>query len=598
MKRWIFIAWWIGSGGLSLPAQVFYSDVALFKGIDHLYRVPGIAGGVSFCDFDRDGWDDITLASEDGQPIAIYRNDRGRFQKLPVPIDHREEVKQLLWVDYDNDGDKDLYLATYGGANRLYENTGGLEGLRLKDITQTAGLPLEDHRTYGAAWGDYNRDGWLDLYYGERKVPPGSATNENRLFRNNTDGTFTEVTASTRTRDPGKIPFCSAFLDYNKDGWPDLYTANDKRSGNTLLENQGDPSRTGVTFNDVSFITHSDLKMDAMCVAVGDYDNDSWPDIYITNLPPGNALLRNTTASTKGFEEKALATGVGMFGIGWGANFLDADNDGDLDLYVSANPLGIDTVTSKLYLNTGNGNFREVAAGFAGDTVSSYSNAVGDFNQDGYPDIVVQNDQDAKTQLWQNSGGTHHWLKIELEGVLSNRDAVGSTIELFADDSYQMRYTHCGIGFMAQNSTTEIFGVGGHELVDSVRITWPTGHVDRLANIGVDQKLYIKEGSTTNGQIYVDPQIEIIPVGTQNIAPEMIGLIAYPNPVGSVLTVELKDHSFSQYKVIDARGRVVLQGQMQGLKEKIKVNHLSSGLYHLTVNDGEGKRAVLPWIKL
>ncbi len=487
-----------------LMAQISYFDAASQAGITHQYLMGAPGGGVSCVDFDGDGWDDITLATYEGAPISFYKNQGdGTFQLLPPLVDHMEESKHVLWVDFDNDTDMDLYVTTYEGSNRLYRNNGNLV---MEDITFEAGFPLDSLRHFGACWGDFDRDGWLDLYYTERSTLTSGTTNKNRLFKNNADGTFTEVTTSSNSMDANKLPFCAAFLDYDNDKWPDLYIANDKWHPNTLLRNNGNG-----TFLDVSSATQAGIVISAMCVTIGDYNNDAMQDIYITNIADGNVLLKNQTLTGLNyFVDDTDVANVGFYGVAWGSNFLDADNDGALDLYVSGANIGSNTPSSAFYKNQGDGAFSQISTGFQGDTVKSYCNAVGDFNQDGFPDIMVSNFAPYNSQLWENTGGTNQWLKIKLQGVKSNHQGIGSKIELYSNDEYQMRYTHCGIGYMGQNSNTEIIGLKNSDQADSILITWPTGHVDKLFNIAANQVLNITEGSTTNGIIAIDTDVTII----------------------------------------------------------------------------------------
>ena len=265
----------------SIQAQVQFVNQAALQGINQSYGEAFTGGGVSFCDFTGDGLDDITLATDDGQPIAFYENSGNGFDLITPIVDIDHQTKQVLWVDYDNDGDKDLFVANFNGPNYLFRNNGNLQ---MQDVTQSAGLPVDSFTTFGACFGDFDRDGWLDLYVGKR-FGIGTEQNEHFLYKNNADGTFTNVTISSNSSDPEKIPFCSAFFDMNNDKWPDLYTAHDKLTINTLLKNNGDG-----TFSDVGEAAGADLAMNAMCVAVGDYNNDSWQDIYISNTPQGNAL--------------------------------------------------------------------------------------------------------------------------------------------------------------------------------------------------------------------------------------------------------------------------------------------------------------------
>lgn len=575
---------------LLVSSQNYFSNAAVQTGIDHTYL--GVAGGgVSFCDFNQDGLDDITLATGQNEPIHFYKNTGGGFQKLPALVPHIDQAKQVLWVDYDNDGDKDFFVATFNGTNRLYQNTGSLI---LQDVTLAAGLPALGYQTFGACWGDYDRDGWPDLYFGERKFGQTGQPNENRLFRNKADGTFEEVSLLAGANDPGKIPFCSAFFDFNNDKWPDLYTANDKLSGNTLLQNNGDG-----TFSDVSTMTGAGIEMDAMCVAVGDYDNDGWQDVYVSDIENGNEFLHNLGGNGMPvtFEEVAEQTGTAFYGIGWGSSFLDAENDGDLDLYVSGMKVGSAVVSSAFYQNNGDGTFSQPPAGFSGDTVSSFNNAIGDFNNDGFPDIMVINTIPFKSQLWKNAGGNLNWLKIDLQGVLSNRDAMGARIEVYAGGNYQMRYRHCGIGFLGQNSDTEIIGLGNFEKADSVIITWPTGHIDRLFDIAKNQRIFILEGGSTNGNISVDDDVMLAVTSTETPGNRLETAI-FPNPAKTTLKISTHKNQFSHFAIIRQNGQVQQTGKTGQGEFQLNIENYLPGVYFLVMWDESGAKNTWQWVKL
>ncbi|MEO0341169.1 MAG: VCBS repeat-containing protein, partial [Bacteroidota bacterium] len=299
-----------------LHTQVLFEDVGLAVGLRFGNSVSNIGNGISFVDFNQDGWDDLTIGTNAGKFIDFYLNDRGTYRRILPLVNHKDEAKQILWVDYDNDADLDLFVASYDGLNRLYQNQGELQ---MVDVTQAVGLPMNTEYTFGATWGDFDRDGWLDLYFGNHKdVTPDKY---NKLFRSNGDGTFSDISQTSKAADLNKVPYCSAFLDFNNDLWPDIYTANDKLTYNTLLMNQGNGH-----FYDVSDLSQSGLKMNAMCVNVGDFNNDGWQDIYITNTPIGNRLLQNTGPGAferiAVFEEVAEQAGVGYYGHGWASNFL------------------------------------------------------------------------------------------------------------------------------------------------------------------------------------------------------------------------------------------------------------------------------------
>ncbi len=568
-------------------AQPFYSNTATERGINTTKMQLSIGNGVSFRDFNGDGLDDLTFGTELGQYIDFYINEEGAFRKIDPLIDNKDEVKQILWVDFDNDGDQDLYIATVNAINRLYERVGDLE---FTDITEQARLSQKINNSYGAAFGDFNRDGWLDLYYGEREWPIGNS----QLYVNNKNGTFTKISINSNSDDDLKLPFCSAFFDYNNDKWPDIYTAQDKLRLNTLLRNEGN-----CTFTDVSIPTESNLRMNAMCVAVGDYDNDGWQDVYVTNTPIGNAMLRNIPNQDL-FEEVADENGTGFYGNGWGANFLDADNDGFLDLYVCGSIVGSDVVSNEFYRNLGDGTFEQPDYGFEGDTVSSYVNAFGDFNQDGYPDIAVKNDAPFDAQFWENSGHTNNWLKVSLEGVESNRDGVGALIKVFTADLTQTRSVHCGMGFLGQNTRDAMFGLGNHTVVDSIHIQWPTGHLDKLYEPEINRRMEVMEGSTTSGQIDLDPGItnscrsfEDPPeeIDDPDPDPEVILSLAvdqtkvYPNPAGERLYFS-KPLQGATVTILDLSGKKQLE--YGAVRSFIELSVLAPNLYLLVVGK-EGK---------
>lgn len=461
-----------------------YTEVSKSIGIDHYYENGSSGGGVSFFDFDKDGWDDITLASQKGNQISFYKNNNGSFEKLNNLISNTCESKQLLWIDYDNDDDMDLYVTCFKGINRLYQNQGDFQFI---DVTEVSGLSLVSLKSIGASWGDINNDGWLDLYITNKVT--NTEENINNLFMNNKDGSFNEISISSNSTDPGKKPFCMSFIDINNDLFPDIYIAQDKKAVNTMLLNLGD-----TTFSDISVSSGTDLVMDGMSVTAGDYDNDGDLDVYVTNIPEGNKLLRNNGDET--FSEVAEEAGVSYYGYGWGANFLDYNNDGYADLYVSGQEIGKDGIPSLMYTNKGNGKFEIEDLGMYKDTVLSISNAIGDIDNDGFPDIVVNNFEHFASMVWKNSGGTNNWIKIQLKGVESNRDGIGSFINVYTGSLFQSRYTQSATGFLGQNSANHIIGIGENTLIDSVIVLWPSGNKDVLRNLNPNQLYTVHEGSS------------------------------------------------------------------------------------------------------
>ena len=469
-------------------SQVTYENIAPAVRVDQSYGNNGFGGGVSFYDFDNDGWDDLSFATQTGTALAFFRNVDGlEFERVNPPfVPHFGVAEELLWVDIDNHGEEDVFDRAYKPANRLYRND---STLGFTDITAIAGLPTANMPSYAACWGDYDRDGWIDLYLTNRTEP--AHLYYNYLFRNKGDGTFEDVTAASGTADPGKQPLAVMFVDINNDLWPDLYIAQDKFAGNTLLRNNGNG-----TFTDISAASGSNSIVDGMGITAGDYDGDGYLDLYFSNSPlDGNMLLRNNGDET--FTDVSAFAGVAHNGSCWGVNFLDYDNDGDLDLYSSSVWFSFfNNPASRFFVNQGNGAFSTASGlGFAGDSALSFSNAIGDFDRDGHPEIAVNNILPYKFHLWKNSGNSgNHWLKVRLRGVQSNRNGIGSFVETYTQGIRQIRYTNCGTSYLAQNSAWEMFGLGGATTVDSLIIRWPSGLVDRFFQVAADQHLDLVEG--------------------------------------------------------------------------------------------------------
>ncbi len=518
----------------------------------------------------------------------FYLNTGNNFELVDLGIHNLEQTKSVLWVDIDNDGDKDFYASAFAGANHLYENKGDLI---FEQITESAGLPVDSLKSFGAVWGDYNRDGYLDLYYTERPNANSGTTQRNRLFKNLGGNIFEEVSYESNASDEGRLPFCAAFFDYNNDKWPDIYIANDRKKRNTLLQNNGG------TFVDVSAAYNAGIEIDAMNVGIADIDNNGLDDIYVTNTPSGSALLKCSIDEDNAnvtYSDEAGERGIGFYGIGWGANFLDVDNDGWQDLYVSGMLIGSSVVSSELYINDQTGYFNRAAKGFVGDTVTSFVNAIGDFNNDGYPDIMVNNSEHFKSQLWTAEKGSNNWLKINLEGTKSNRDGIGVKIEVYSESLFQMKYTHCGIAFMGQNSNTHLIGLDENQLVDSIRFTWPTGHIDILENIVANQTIKVVEGQSTNGVIHVDDDVSII---SNTLSQKTLAVMAiFPNPARNILY--LNRHSAQgeiQFQILNSNGKLISSGNLEG--HEIDISALYTGIYILQLTQGKKPIESLKFVK-
>ncbi len=466
-----------------------YVDVASLYNISFTNQpITPDGGGVSFADFNGDGLDDISLASGLGDSLEFYQNTGSGFVKLPAFVDHTQEAKHLIWVDFDNDGDKDLYVSSNISQNKLYRN----DSLTFTDVSTSVGFSSSIAETYGACWGDINNDGWLDLYEANQI---NFGTGYNTLYISNGNATFTDITASANAGDSIRYAFAPAFLDYDKDGDLDIFIANDRLAPTTLLRNNGDS-----TFTNVSAAAGAKEIMDGMSATVGDFNNDSWLDIYVTNTTYGNKLFSNNGNGT--FTEVADSFDVEHFSESWNAVFFDFDLDGDLDMHVCDVLIG--SAGAQTFYENVDTSFIQTNH-FSGDTLRNFCSAIGDINGDGFIDLVSANKFPSALQLWEHKApNSNHYVKVLLEGVVSNRDAVGSWIEVYAGSDRYVRYTHCGEGFQSQNSFTEIIGLASHSIIDSLIIRWMSGHVDRFDSLVVDTLYQILEGSTMTTDIEIN----------------------------------------------------------------------------------------------
>ncbi|PHR72827.1 MAG: hypothetical protein COA67_03765 [Lutibacter sp.] len=548
----------------NLQAQISFTESAISLGVVVNYgTIPGgFGGGISFCDFNGDGWDDLTFSTATSAPVKFYKNNSGTFTEVTlggVTVPSRE-TRQIIWVDYDNDGDKDLFVSTLDDSNKLYQNNGNFS---FTDVTAAAGFDTAVRFTLGCSWGDYNNDGYLDAFLTFRDP---AESNPNKLYKNNGDGTFSDVSTSVGIGSGSHLSFCSAFFDYDNDGWQDIYIANDKSDNkNIMYHNNGDG-----TFTDTSVSTNTDLGIDAMSTTICDYDNDGYLDIYVTNTIDGNVFLKNNGNGT--FSDIASANGTLMETFAWGAVFLDADNDMDSDLYVSGMLTTTAPLPSAFYENDGSGTFSiPTSAGFQNDDAVSFSNAIGDIDNDGYPDISVLNFAPRNNFLFKNNNSTNNYLKVKLQGTTSNRDGVGSWIQAYNNGVPQNRYTLAGEGYTAQNSNYEFFGLGSETVVDMLKVTWLSGTVDVLYNVAVNQSLTIVEGSS----LAVD-QFDF-----SNL------IRAYPNPskngVFKLNSSQLDINKDYQISVYDVLGKVLIEKKMDITDNEIDLNKYSKGIYFLQI---------------
>lgn len=501
----VLFAWWM-SIVPKLTAQQFVNVSADFAITAQPHSI-NFGSGMSFCDFDNDGWDDLTFTMTNDS-LRFYRNNGSGFDLMPSIAYGDGETKHALWVDYDNDGDLDLAVSINNGRYRLYRNNGAWS---FTDVSEEAGWPDVEERHYGLSFADYDRDGDLDFYvcvYALDAGPDLYAT-YNHLYRNNGDGTFTDVTLEAGVEDGVRLSFQSIWFDYDQDGWVDLFVINDRLYANSLYRNNGDGTFTdhaveaGVAFPG----------QDPMTASLGDFDNDGDFDIYLTNTGVTGKkpkLLVNNGDGT--FSEQAEELGVTIDVWTWGAVWVDTENDGWQDLYVATDDpnLMVFPSESKFFKQSPDGVFSPSQASFIGNHIArSHSVARGDYNNDGFYDIAVLNKFPYQPFLWENQGGDNKFLKVTLSGTLSNSHAIGSLIEVYVGGLGQRQWTMCGENYLGQNSQHHIFGLGQNSLVDSLIVTYPSGHIDRYYNIEANQSLQLEEGETYTLSLHPTGQVDI-----------------------------------------------------------------------------------------
>ena len=498
---------------LFVLSQVTFTDVSVALGVNDA----GASQGVVFIDVNNDGFLDIFLVNN-RNPNKLWINNNGTAfneQTSAWGVNFSGPGRGISAADFNNDGFIDIMIGNYSYSNPdttiiLYKNT----GTSFINFTTNAGV---NFMAWGGSinWFDYNKDGKIDVAFANDGIPP----HYNYLFRNDNLTNFTNVAYSVGLTDSNST-LCLATGDYDNDGDLDLFCGNQTLipgpASSYLYRNNGDGTFTDVT--QASALTSNFYTWGAHW---GDYDNYGDLDLYLANYTGINQLYRNNGNGT--FTEVALSLGLNDAGQSYSCGWADYDNDGDLDLYVAKGQ----NYADKMYRNDGT-TFTDVSTQVGmGDLRHSSCISWGDFNNDGFLDLYLNNNGTENRLYKSNAGNSNHWIIFKLVGVTTNRSAIGSRVTVVTGSLRQIREVEGGSGGKGQNSLPVEFGLGSAGIIDSVIVRWQSGLVQSFTNIDPDTILTITEGQS---------------IGIKNITsgiPKEFKLEQnYPNPFNPVTKIK------------------------------------------------------------
>jgi hypothetical protein len=511
---------------------------------DKKFIVESMSGGVALIDYDRDGWPDIyftnapdvsmQLAGKKARSALFHNNHDGTF----TDVTQKAGVGYPCWAmgatvgDYNNDGWPDLLVTCFNGVI-LYRNNGNGT---FTDVTASTGLDRDAGWATGAAFGDYDGDGWADLFvphyarldlsklpefgslitcqYHMIKVqcgPRGLPGSPDALYHNNGDGTFTNVAHEAGVDDAqGLLGLGSVWSDFNNDGLIDLFVANDS-GPNYLYRNNGNGTFAEVAYNVGTALSQDGNEQANMGIALGDYNHSQRESIFVSHFSEDYGVLYRNDGNWS-FSDVSYAAGIARSTwpyVGWGDVFFDLNNDGWLDLFLvnghvypqvdSAHLVSKYKEPKLLFLGQEKGAFVDISK-LAGEAIqipqASRGLAAGDLFNDGRVDLVVENLEGEPMILRPDGGPRNHWISFELAGTKSNRLALNARVRVATGDLVQMDEVRSGGSYMSQNDLRLHFGLGDHRSVDKVEILWPSGRTEILTNVAADHFYCVQEGES------------------------------------------------------------------------------------------------------
>ncbi|MEO8066240.1 MAG: CRTAC1 family protein [Flavobacteriales bacterium] len=528
-------------GCLSAQAQLFERQTA-----SAIETIVGDSRSVNWADIDGDGDQDllITNGPELGESNFLFRNDAGTFVQVttgPVANDGAPS-DGATFGDIDNDDDVDLFVANWWEWNdMLYMNDGNGA---FTEITSSP-VALDTNGTETGSWGDYDNDGYLDLYAAMSAVPLN-----NKLYHNNGNGTFTAIATGVQSTD-AHVSRCVNWTDTDLDGDLDLFVTNESNQAENLYVNDGAGGFTALAGSPlVSAGSHT------MSSSWGDHDNDGDLDVFLANANNNNKLFRNEGGNV--FTEVLGQPMSSDANCSFSSNWVDVDNDADLDLFVT-NAYCPPPLFNYLYLNDGAGNFvRQLTDVVATDTVASYGQAFADTDGDGDLDLVVANVEYGGNNYYLNNGNSNHHVRIRCVGTLSNTSAIGTKVYLTANiggvSVTQMREITAQGGYCSQNEFTAHFGLAEADSLELIKILWPSGLEEVYINQPVDVQLTAIEGDgiytgISDGPAIDDPSwITVFSTGGRNVVEGRLNV-----PGGGAVALTFHDITGKELGKLDVR---------------------------------------------